>query len=106
MKRRKKKYKGEARALMILCRDIRRRWSQYGENRGRSKDNCIQCKNWGKVQWDHIKPIGSRPLKIGQVPVYWKKMFKTKCQALCLLCHKAKTETERRIREVKRAGGE
>jgi len=106
MKRRKKKYKGEARALMILCKDIRRRWSQYGENRGPSRGVCSECKKQGKVQWDHIKPVGARPLKIQQIPAFWRKVFRTNCQALCKFCHKAKTETERRIREVKRAGGE
>mgnify|MGYP000199181536 CR=1 FL=1 len=55
--------KGNDRFIMFLCRDIRRRWMQYGENRPydlntkKGYTKCNRCSNRAE-EWDHIEPVG------------------------------------------------
>ena len=88
----------------MICRDIRRRWLQYGENRTVEDFSCYKCgvdNTLGKLQIDHIKPIGSRPRKWSELGAYAESMFERKCQALCKKCHKEKTDNERKKRKAK-----
>lgn len=99
-----KRILGNERGLMFICKDIRRRWLQYGENRLDLEYNCFQCgvdDTLGKLQIDHIKPLGSRPRTWNELGDYAKRMFENKCQALCKKCHKAKTDAERKRRKSK-----
>lgn len=101
MKRSKKRIHGNDRGLMMICRDIRRRWLQYGENR---KNPICVCKHADGIillDIDHITPLGARPRKWEELGRYAKKMFERKCQALCKTCHKEKTVYERQKRKAK-----
>jgi len=90
-----KKFKGNDRFLMFLCRDIRRRWMQYGENRPydlKAKKNytvCARCPNQA-VEWDHIDPVGKRVYKIEDLPDYVARMLFHACQPLCRKCNSKK----------------
>lgn len=114
MKKNKRKSRlritGNARGLMQICKDIRRRWLQYGENRKTvSLDRpdslgfrCPACNSYwtfSKLQIDHIVPLGPRPRTWEELGPYAKKMFERKCQALCKSCHQEKTKAERERRK-------
>jgi len=115
MKRKSRlRIKGNQRGLMFICKDIRRRWLQYGENRklqynkaivfvgidkGRHCDICKQFKLKDQLDIDHIKPVGSRPRKWEDLGKYAEVMFERQCQALCKSCHKQKTDGERKRRK-------
>jgi hypothetical protein len=91
---------------MMICRDIRRRWLQYGENRKNAVkyhldgtpvcDVCDRRIVDEKLDIDHIKPLGPRPRKWEDLGKYAKAMFERKCQALCKICHLQKTRRERK----------
>lgn len=100
MKKRKFRILGNDRGLMMICKDIRRRWFQYGENR---KDlyRCTECAECGKAgsDVDHIIPMGKRPRTWAELGDYAKRMFENKCQVLCKKDHKIKTDLERKRRK-------
>lgn len=100
-KRRAKRILGNDRGLMFICKDIRRRWLQYGENRIHHDNFCAKCGVVKLMQIDHIKPLGPRPRAWEDLGDYAKRMFTNKCQALCTACHKAKTDRERKRRKAK-----
>ena len=81
---------------MMLARDIRRRWLQYGENRKQAKGKCAHCKRREGIQVDHIEPVGSRPRQPEDFCAYIRRMFYLECQALCAKCHQAKTQREKK----------
>ena len=91
----KKQFTGNERFLMFLCKDVRRRWMQYGENRSY---NLLSQKNWTKcnlcasqaTEWDHIDPVGTRAYTIGELVPYINRMVNTACQPLCTLCNSRK----------------
>lgn len=94
----KKRIFGDDRALMMICRDIRRRWMQYGENRQISRNECALCFSYSgdiKLDIDHIEPVGPRPRRFEYLWIYATRMFTLKCQALCKQCHVKKTKLER-----------
>lgn len=106
MRKSKLRIKGNDRGLMMICRDIRRRWLQYGENRSQFKTghDVLECMRCGETvglnaQIDHIKPLGARPRKWEELGKYAKAMFERECQALCKPCHKQKTDLERKRRK-------
>lgn len=91
----KKRIFGDDRALMMICRDIRRRWMQYGENRKNLNTQCSICNKRMGDQIDHIEPVGPRPRTLLFLGVYAKRMFSLRCQRLCVICHAIKTKLER-----------
>ena len=98
-KRRKKKILGNDRFLMMLCRDARRRWLQYGENRKHCK---LKCTHPNAKEVDHIIPLGPRPRAIDDYLLIWlDKMINGECELLCKDCHKTKTAKERKKRGKK-----
>jgi len=92
--------KGDDRGLMMICRDIRRRWLQYGQNRKymKNSDICFKCGDPAE-EWDHIEPVGSRPRVFQDLGTYAERMFGSPCQALCKVCHLEKTKRERERRK-------
>lgn len=96
-KRRAKRIHGDDRALMFVCKDIRRRWAQYGENRKAAKQfgTCQTCASAPAVEVDHIQPVGSRPRAWEGLGAYAIRMFESVCQALCASCHLRKTQSDR-----------
>lgn len=94
------KIHGNDRGLMMLCRDARRRWLQYGENRKSAKTAilCEQCTKQDAKEFDHIDPLGPRPRTFMSFGPWLEKMFTGKCQALCKACHNSKTKRERKRR--------
>jgi len=102
-KRGTKRILGNDRGIMMICKDIRRRWCQYGENR-KVQDNlhCAVCKESAtKLDIDHIVPMGPRPRTWEDLGIYARRMFTIDCQALCKVCHKHKTDLERKGRKYK-----
>ena len=97
-KRRAKRILGNDRGLMMICRDVRRRWAQYGENRKEIDENCVVCGALGK-DIDHIEPMGSRPRIWEEIGTYARRMFENLCQRLCKECHLIKTNLERQRRK-------
>ena len=91
----KKRIHGNARGLMMICRDIRRRWLQYGENRKNPVNRCKHLKKEEKGEVDHINPVGSRPRTWFRLGPYAEAMFENACQVLCSTCHFKKTKRER-----------
>ena len=101
---------GDDRALMFICRDIRRRWMHSGENRVEAYTKalvspralfyaCSQCAhifNRKQVDVDHIEGVGKRPRTFQELSAYAIRMFNLKCQVLCKDCHKNKTAKERK----------
>lgn len=81
---------------MMLCRDIRRRWMQYGENRKLPAGLCIICNRRDGVEIDHIERVGARPRTIDTIVEYIKRMLFLKCQRLCKECHATKTKEDRK----------
>jgi hypothetical protein len=92
--------KGNDRGLMMLCKDVRRRWLQYGEGRKNVKNPevCFKCGD-PATEIDHIEPVGSRPRVFHDLGEYVEKMFYRPCQALCKKCHLDKTRLEREKRK-------
>jgi len=95
MRKSRKRIHGNDRAYMMLARDVRRRWLQYGENRTKKTEPCKKC---GAVptQADHIKAIGSRPRQPEDFCTYIWNMFNRKCQPLCKKCNKEKQDAKRK----------
>jgi hypothetical protein len=91
----KKQFTGNERFLMFLCKDVRRRWMQYGENR---PYNLSAAKNWTKcnkcelraTEWDHIDPVGTRAYTLEELVPYMRRMIYGKCQPLCTPCNSKK----------------
>lgn len=100
-KRRAKRILGNDRGLMFICKDIRRRWCQYGMNRKGVADLCEECGTNPTVDVDHIVPMGPRPRTFEALGEYARRMFETDCQGLCKECHGEKTAAERERRKTK-----
>lgn len=83
---------------MMLARDVRRRWLQYGENRKGLSNKCSFCDKLGK-DIDHVVPLGPRPRQPEDFCAYIWNMFNRECQVLCKKCHKEKTDAERKKRK-------
>lgn len=98
MRKSRLRIRGTDRALMMLCRDARRRWLQYGENRTDKNLPCVKC-NAVPTQPDHIKALGARPRDTKQFSTWLEKMFYGKCQPLCKECNRKKANDERRRRK-------
>lgn len=92
-KRRKKKFTGNARALMMLKGAIRRLWRMYGENRPynlkKEETKCVKCEDRA-TEWDHIEPVGTRFYTPEEIPAYWIKMFEGPTQPMCTICNRKK----------------
>lgn len=92
--------RGVDRALMMLCRDIRRRWNQYDPQRkalSDSKSPCVACKKPAKeYEIDHVEPIGKRPYVPEDLPAYFRRFFELPQQKLCKTCHDKKSSKERK----------
>jgi len=101
MRKSKKRIHGNDRFLMMLCRDARRRWMQYGENRkvAKAQAKCAVCNKRAAEQWDHIKPLGPRPRTLDELPKWLYTMIEGECQGLCKVCHRKKTDLERKKRK-------
>lgn len=85
---------------MMLCRDARRRWFQYGINRSTVKGQlCVQCKKKEGTEIDHIDPLGARPRLLCDLPLWLFRMINGPCQNLCKKCHLIKTAEERTRRK-------
>lgn len=84
----------------MLCRDVRRRWCQYGENRREAlaQPSCLSCGVGEVEEVDHITPVGKRPRTFEELGAYAVRMFTLKCQGLCIKCHLLKSEEDRRKR--------
>lgn len=87
---------GNDRFLMQLCKDIRRRWMQYGENRKVKQLLCAKCEVEEVQEVDHIEPVGKRPYTIEDLVPYIKRMLFLPCQGLCKKCHSQKTAEQRK----------
>lgn len=97
MGRRKVRITGNDRFLMMLCRDARRRWMQYGENR---KNIVVKCSHKDADEIDHIIPLGPRPREIDDYLLVWlERLVNGRCELLCKKCHKKKTDIERKKRK-------
>lgn len=83
---------GNDRALMMLARDVRRRWLQYGENRKIPSTACVLCGTTKELEVDHIKPVGPRPRIPNAFGDYIERMFYNPCQWLCRKCNKQKRD--------------
>ncbi len=97
MRKSKLRIHGNDRALMMLARDIRRRWLQYGESRKLPEGLCVLCNKKDGTEVDHREAVGSRPRTPEQFGDYIRKMFYTNCQRLCRGCHLEKTKRDRKI---------
>lgn len=98
MKRKSKlRITGVDRALMMLCKDLRRRCFQYRPEVAaiRKAGKCTRCpdKQYSakQIEADHIEPVGSRPHDIKDFPNYWNRMMFLPMQGLCSQHHKEKT---------------
>ena len=80
---------------MFLCKDVRRRWMQYGENRlydlkrVKNLTKCARCEEWA-AEWDHIDPVGTRAYTLAELEPYVSRMLYGKCQPLCRPCNAKK----------------
>lgn len=92
---------GNDRFFMMLARDVRRRWLQYGTNRKLVPGLCDQCKKREGTDIDHISPVGFRPRRPEDFSDYIYRMLYNQCQRLCSACHKLKTDKEREKRKEK-----
>ena len=101
MKKSKLRIHGNDRGLMMLARDVRRRWLQYATNRNLPAGLCVKCNKKEGTEIDHKEPVGSRPRTAYEFGEYIERMFTINCQRLCHECHLTKTNDER----VKRKGG-
>ncbi len=103
MRKSRLRIKGNDRFLMMLCKDIRRRWMQYGENRKEAQAKsqiCQICQKEEATDWDHIIPMGPRPRSYDMLSSYAQRMVEGVCQGLCTKCHRTKTNEERQKRKV------
>lgn len=100
MRKSRIRIKGNDRFLMMLCRDARRRWMQYGENRKEAQKDkvCQICRKLEAVEWDHVIPMGSRPRNYADFSSYISRMVQERCQGICKKCHQEKTVKERQTR--------
>jgi hypothetical protein len=89
---------GDDRLLMMLAKDVRRRWLQYGQNRKLPEGLCEVCEKVPGTEIDHILPVGARPRIPQAFGDYIEHMVYAKCQRLCKECHYNKTKTEREKR--------
>jgi 5-methylcytosine-specific restriction endonuclease McrA len=96
-----KRIKGNDRFIMMLARDVRRRWLQYGLNRKLAKRLCNVCNKIDGTEIDHIEPVGSRPHIPQGFGDYIERMIYIPCQRLCKQCHLKKTNEERAKRKNK-----
>lgn len=96
-----KRIKGDDRLIMMLARDVRRRWLQYGTNRKLPEGLCENCHKRDGVEIDHIEPVGPRPRVPNDFGLYIERMMYIKCQRLCKQCHLIKTNAERKKRKQK-----
>ncbi len=98
----KKRILGNDRFLMFLCKDARRRWMQYGENRKEAQKikPCQICKIKEAEEWDHVIPLGKRPRILKDLPRYLERLISERCQGLCRSCHLEKTARERKCKKV------
>ena len=94
----KLRIKGNDRGLMMLSRDVRRRWLQYGENRHLPEGCCVLCNREDGTEIDHIDAVGTRPRVPDEFGPYITKMFYGKCQRLGKKCHLKKTGEDRKRR--------
>lgn len=94
-----KRIKGDDRFIMMLSRDVRRRWLQYGTNRKLPEGMCASCNKREGTEIDHIEPVGSRPRIPQQFGGYIERMLYIECQRLCKPCHLEKTNKERANRK-------
>lgn len=93
---------GIDRALMMLCKDIRRRCFQYRPDvKTIVKESiCVVCKKKvDSVQADHIEPVGGRPYTIEALVDYWQRMMFLPMQGLCKAHHREKTKRDREKRK-------
>ena len=89
MRKSKLRIHGTDRGLMMLARDVRRRWMQYGSNRKIELMAC-KCGAMTGLEVDHISPVGKRPYTADEFGPYITKMFYNKCQWLCKKCNREK----------------
>lgn len=95
MRKSKLRIHGTDRGLMMLARDVRRRWLQYGQNRKLPEGLCVICNKEDGTEIDHIQAVGSRPRTPDEFGPYITKMFTTPCQRLGRKCHAEKTKQDR-----------
>lgn len=88
---------GNDRGLMMLCKDVRRRWAQYGTNRkmALAQPACASCRVGEVEEVDHIEAVGKRPRVFSELGAYAERMFTLEVQGLCIKCHCLKTLEER-----------
>lgn len=98
MRKSKKRIHGNDRAIMMLWRDARRRWMQYGENRTDKKLPCVKCGST-PTQPDHIKAIGPRPRIEKDFSKKLRLLLRGKCQPLCKECNRQKANLARERRK-------
>lgn len=91
--------RGNDRLIMMLCRDARRRWLQYGENRKSRPTKCVLCKKRLATDCDHIVALGPRPRTTKDFRPWLESMIYSQTQWLCKTCHKEKTTLDRAARE-------
>jgi hypothetical protein len=100
-KKSKLRIRGVDRALMFLCKDLRRRCFQYRPEVAqiRKLGVCAVCTDHSihrDIEADHIEPVGSRPHFIEDFPEYYKRMMFLPMQGLCPKHHKDKTAKARK----------
>lgn len=85
---------------MMLCKDVRRRWCQYGENRKEAlaQPSCASCRVGEVEEVDHIEAVGPRPRRFSDLGAYAERMFTLEVQGLCIKCHLWKSQEDRRKR--------
>ena len=87
---------------MMLAKDVRRRWLQYGQNRKLPEGVCNICTKSPGTEIDHVEPVGARPRIPQEFGDYIERMINVKCQRLCKECHYQKTTNEREKRNAKK----
>lgn len=92
MRKSKLRIRGNARFFMMLARDMRRRWMQYGENRLGLGDRCFHCSKMTDIQADHIEPLGKYPRSAEEIGPYVTKLLYGACRPLCGPCNKARNK--------------
>lgn len=107
MKRKSRiRVRGEARAMMMLCRRARQYWRYYSPLYKQVKDEsyCTECdKKVKKVDVDHSIPLGKEPRYVSQFGDWLNRLFFGYQIGLCKRHHKKKTKKEREAR--KKANG-
>lgn len=102
MRKSRIRIRGDDRFLMMLARDVRRRWLQYGTNRNIGSGKCNVCRIKEGTEIDHIEPVGKRFRAVDEITAYVNRMLFLRCQRLCKQCHLMKTKEERNARKIKR----